>query len=101
MPIIHHSTRYVHQHMDKTNDYRTLEEIRQRKSELRRQIDRDNEHIGRLWSSLFVKRNESTTGQFVSGLLANSAMMIDAFLLVRKLRRDYSGVINSLRKKKS
>ena len=82
-------------------DYRTLEEIRLRKNELRRQIDRDNERIGRLWGSLFVKRNESTTGQFVNGLLSHGALMIDAFLMVRKLRRDYSGVMQSLRRKKN
>lgn len=87
--------------MDKTQDYRTLEEIRQRKNELRRQIDRDNEHISQLWGSLFVKRQESTTGQFVTNLLSHGAMMIDAFLMVRKLRRDYGGVIQSLRRKKS
>lgn len=87
--------------MDKTQDYRTLEEIRQRKNELRRQIDRDNEHISQLWGSLFVKRQESTTGQFVTNLLSHGAMMIDAFLMVRKLRRDYGGVIQSLRRKKN
>ena len=87
--------------MDKNKDYRTLEEIRQRKNELRRQIDRDNEHISQLWGSLFVKRKDSTTGQFVTNLLSHGAMMIDAFLLVRKLRRDYGGLIQSLRRKKS
>ena len=87
--------------MDKTHDYRTLEEIRQRKNELRRQIDRDNEHISQLWGSLFVKRKDSTTGQFVTNLLSHGAMMIDAFLLVRKLRRDYGGLMQSLRSKKS
>ncbi|MBO7110051.1 MAG: hypothetical protein J6V97_08155 [Prevotella sp.] len=87
--------------MDKTHDYRTLEEIRQRKNELRRQIDRDNEHISQLWGSLFVKRKDSTTGQFVTNLLSHGAMMIDAFLLVRKLRRDYGGLMQSLRRKKS
>lgn len=87
--------------MDNNQDYRTLEEIRQRKNELRRQIDRDNEHISQLWGSLFVKRKDSTTGQFVTNLLSHGAMIIDAFLLVRKLRRDYGGVIQSLRRKKS
>ena len=87
--------------MDKNKDYRTREEIRQRKNELRRQIDRDNEHISQLWGSLFVKRKDSTTGQFVTNLLSHGAMIIDAFLLVRKLRRDYGGVIQSLRRKKS
>ena len=76
--------------MNNMQDYRTLEEIRQRKNELRRQIDRDNERISRLWGRLFVKRQESTTGQFVSNILSHSALIIDAFLTVRKLRRNYS-----------
>lgn len=87
--------------MDKTRDYRTLEEIRQRKNELRRQIDRDGEHIGRLWGSLFVKREESTKGQFIANILSHGAMAIDTFLMVRKLRKNYSGLMKSLRGKKS
>ena len=87
--------------MDKTHDFRTLEEIRQRKYELRRQIDRDNEHISQLWGSLFVKRKDSTTGQFVTNLLSHGAMVSVAFLLVKKLRRDYGGLMQSLRRKKS
>ena len=87
--------------MNNTQEYRTLEEIRQRKNELRRQIDRDNEHISQLWGSLFVKRKDSTTGQFVTNLLSHGAMVIDAFLLVKKLRRDYGGLMQSLRRKKS
>lgn len=82
-------------------DYRTLEEIRQRKNELRRQIDRDNEHISRLWGRLFVKREESTKGQFLANVISHSAMAIDAFLMVRKLRRDYSSLMHSLRRNKS
>ena len=82
-------------------DYRTLEEIRQRKNELRRQIDRDNEHISRLWGRLFVQREESTKGQFLANVISHSAMAIDAFLMVRKLRRDYSSLMHSLRRNKS
>lgn len=86
--------------MENNHEYRTLEEIRKRKNELRRQIDRDNEHIGKLWGSLFVKRKESTTGQFVTNLLSHGAMMIDAFLVVRKLRRDYGGLTQLFRRQR-
>ncbi len=86
--------------MENKHEYRTLEEIRQRKNELRRQIDRDNEHISKLWGSLFVKRKDSTTGQFVTNLLSHGAMMIDAFLVVRKLRRDYGGLTQLFRRQR-
>lgn len=87
--------------MNKTQDYRTLEEIRQRKNELRLQIDRDSERIGRLWGSIFVKREESTKGQFIASILSHGAMAIDTFLMVRKLRKNYSGLMKSLHGKKS
>ena len=87
--------------MNNTQEYRTLEEIRQRKNELRRQIDRDNEHISQLWGSLFVKREESTKGQFLASIISHSALAIDTFLMVRKLRRNYNGLMQSLRRKKS
>lgn len=84
-----------------TTDYRTLEEIRQRKQELRLSIDRDSQHISQLWGSLFVKREESTRGEFISSIISHSAFAIDAFLMVRKLRRNYT-VLSQLfsRKKK-
>lgn len=76
------------------NTYRTLDDIRQRKEALRRQLDRDSEHISLLWGSIFVKRSESSRGEFISSVIANSALAIDAFLLARKLRRNYNGIIN-------
>ena len=76
------------------NTYRTLDDIRQRKETLRRQLDRDSEHISLLWGSVFVKRSESSRGEFISSVIANSALAIDAFLLARKLRRNYNGIIN-------
>jgi hypothetical protein len=83
--------------------YRTLEEIRERKQELRRHIDRDSQQIGQLWGTLFVKREQSTRGEFISSIISNSALAIDAFLMVRKLRKNYkvlSGLFGRKKKKK-
>ena len=76
--------------MKSHTEYKTLEELRQRKSELLLQIDRDNQRISQLWSHLFVKREESTRGEFISSVISNSALAIDAFLMMRKLRTNYS-----------
>ncbi|MCR5679348.1 MAG: hypothetical protein K6G08_03925 [Prevotella sp.] len=85
---------------DRIKDYRTLEQIRQRKDELRRQIDRDGQHIEGLWGKLFVKREESTRGEFIANIISHSALAIDTFLMVRKLRRDYSGLFSFLKRKR-
>lgn len=82
------------------NIYRTLDDIRLRKEALRRQLDRESEHISLLWGSIFVKRSENSRGEFISSVIANSALAIDAFLLARKLHRNYSGIINLFSRKK-
>lgn len=63
------------------------------------QIDRDGQRINKLWDRMFVKREESTRGQFLANVISHSALAIDAFLMVRKLRRDYSGLFHLLRRK--
>ena len=86
--------------MATSNDYRTLEEIRKRKNELRLQIDRDNQRISNLWNGIFVKHEDSTRGQFISSIISNSALAIDAFLLMRKLRRNYNSFSGLFGRKK-
>lgn len=81
-------------------EYSTLDEIRRRKDVLRLQIDRDNQKIDRLWSSLFVKRDESTRGEFISSLISHSALAIDTFLMVRKLNRNYGELFSLFKRKK-
>jgi hypothetical protein len=69
--------------------FRTLDDIRQRKQQLRQQMDGQQQQVEQLWRTLFVKPSESTRGQFVQSVIANSALAIDAFLMLRKLRRSY------------
>ena len=80
--------------------YRTLDDIRQRKLELRRQLDNRGERINQLWSQVYVKREESTRGQFLSSVISNSALAIDAFLMLRKLRRNYKSVSTLFKRSK-
>ncbi len=88
---------------DDTNNprtYRTLDDIRLRKQELRRQLDNRGEHINQLWSQVYTKREETTRGQFISNVISNSALAIDAFLMIRKLRRDYKSVASLFKRSK-
>ena len=80
--------------------YRTLEEIRQRKDELLDQMQHDNKQFTTLWNQLFVKREDSSKGDYIAGLVANSVTVIDLFLLYRKLRKSYGGIMGLFGKRK-
>ena len=77
----------------------TLEELRNRKEELASQIQQDNTKFSALWNQTFVKREGSTKGEYISGLIANSITAIDAFLLIRKLIKNYGGIFGISSKK--
>ena len=82
-------------------DFRTLEEIRLRKDELISQIQDDNTKFTSLWNQTFIKREGNTKSDYISGLIANSVTVIDIFLVVRKLIKNYRGLFgkNSRRKR--
>ena len=73
--------------------YRTLEEIRQRKDELLEQMQNDNKQFSTTWNQLFVKREDTSKGDYIASLVANSVTVIDLFLLYRKLRKSYGGIM--------
>jgi hypothetical protein len=82
-----------------TRHYHTLEEIRLRKEELVSEIQKDNTKFSALWNQTFIKREGSTKGEYISGLIANSITAIDAFLLVRKLIKNYGSLFGKTSKK--
>ena len=69
--------------------YHTLDDIRARKEQLAADIQADNERFGALWNGLVTPHKANTKGEWVSALISNSITAIDAFLLVRKLMRNY------------
>ena len=80
--------------------FTTLEEIRERKDKLSDLIDHDTEQIGAMWSQLFTTKENSTRGEYIATLIANSVTAIDAFLLVRKLMKNYPGLFHFFGKSK-
>jgi len=74
--------------------YSTLEELRLRKEQLSEQIDQDEEQIGAIWHELFKKPDESSKGEYIATLVSHAVTAIDAFLLVRKLVRNYNNVLS-------
>ena len=82
-----------------TRKYHTLEEIRLRKEELAAEIQQDNTKFSALWNQTFIKRENSTKGEYVSGLIANSITAIDIFLVIRKLVKGYGNLFGKTTKK--
>lgn len=74
--------------------YSTLEEIRLRKEQLSEEINQDEELIGAIWHELFKNPDESSKGEYIATLVSHAVTAIDAFLLVRKLIRNYNSVLS-------
>ena len=80
--------------------YHSLEELQARKGELLKQLNTDNTQFSTKWHQLFVPKEGSTKAEFVGGLIANSITAIDAFLVVRKLFRNYGSIFGLGKKHK-
>ena len=77
-----------------TPQYDTLGEIRLRKEQLADALERDSEKISTMWNDLFHKKEDATKGEYIASLVTHSITAIDAFLLMRKLMKNYSGMLS-------
>lgn len=80
--------------------YRTLEEIRLRKEKIREAIDKENLAIGSSWNSLFVRREETTRGEYLANLVSYGVTVFDAMMTLRKLKRNYGGIMKLISRRK-
>ena len=83
-------------------EYRTLEEIRQRKDELLNDLQQDNTQFTSLWHKVFLKREENSKTDYIAGLVSNGIVAVDTFFLIRKLLKNYGSIFgfSSSKKKK-
>ena len=70
-------------------EYRSLEEIRQRKDELLNELQKDNTQFSTLWDQVFLKRENNTKSDYIAGLISNGIVAFDTFMLIRKLMKSY------------
>ena len=62
-------------------EYRTLDEIRERKDELLDELQQDSTKMSTMWNQVFLKREENSKGDYIASLVSNGVMAFDAFLL--------------------
>ena len=80
--------------------YRNLEEIRERKLQLAEELNRDTAKMNMLWNKTFVKREDATKGEYITSMINNGIMAFDAFMLFRKLKRNYNSLFGSKKRKR-
>ncbi|MBR5325057.1 MAG: hypothetical protein IKU49_01040 [Prevotella sp.] len=80
-------------------EYRTLEEIRQRKDELLNDLQQDNTQFTKLWNQVFLKRDENSKTDYIAGLVSNGIVAVDTFFLIRKLLKNYGSLFRFSKKK--
>ena len=85
---------------NKKNEFCTLDEIRERKDALLDEIQKDRDKVTSLWNQTFLKRDETSKGDYIASLVSNGFMALDAFLLVRKLMKGYGYLFGKSRRKK-
>ncbi|SEN23293.1 hypothetical protein SAMN04487902_10949 [Prevotella sp. ne3005] len=83
-----------------TTDYRTLDEIRQRKEKLADEIQLDNTKFTTLWNQVFLKKEGNSKGDYIAALVSNGFLAVDTFLLIRKLMKGYGFLFGKKKKKK-
>ena len=81
-------------------EYRSLEEIRQRKDELLNELQKDNTQFSTLWDQVFLKRENNTKSDYIAGLISNGIVAFDTFMLIRKLMKSYGFLFRKKKKKK-
>ena len=81
-------------------EYRSLEEIRQRKDELLNELQKDNTQFSTLWDQVFLKRENNTKSDYIAGLIRNGIVAFDTFMLIRKLMKSYGFLFGKKKKKK-
>ena len=81
-------------------EYRTLDEIRERKDELLDELRQDSTKMSTMWNQVFLKREDNSKGDYIASLVSNGVMAFDAFLLIRKLMKGYGYLFGKSKKKK-
>ena len=82
-------------------EYRTLDEIRERKDELLDELRQDNTKMSTMWDQVFLKRENNTKTDYIASIVTNGIVAFDTFMLIRKLMKGYGFLFGKKKQKKS
>ena len=82
-------------------EYRTLDEIRERKDELLDELHQDNAKMSTMWNQVFLKRENNTKTDYIASIVSNGIVAFDTIMLIRKLMKGYGFLFGKKKQKKS
>ena len=82
-------------------EYRTLDEIRERKDELLDELKQDNAKMSTMWNQVFLKRENNTKSDYIASIISNGIVAFDTIMLIRKLMKGYGFLFGKKKQKKS
>ena len=82
-------------------EYRTLDEIRERKDELLDELKQDNTKMSTMWNQVFLKRENNTKSDYIASIISNGIVAFDTIMLIRKLMKGYGFLFCKEKQKKS
>ena len=81
-------------------EYRTLDEIRERKDELLEELKQDNTKMSTMWNQVFLKRENNTKTDYIASIVSNGIVAFDTFMLIRKLMKGYGFLFGKKKNKR-
>ncbi len=81
-------------------EYRTLDEIRERKDELLDELRQDNTKMSTMWDQVFLKRENNTKTDYIASIVSNGIVAFDTFMLIRKLMKGYGFLFGKKKNKR-
>ena len=81
-------------------EYRTLDEIRERKDELLDELKQDNTKMSTMWDQVFLKRENNTKTDYIASIVSNGIVAFDTFMLIRKLMKGYGFLFGKKKNKR-
>lgn len=82
----------------KVYTYNSIEQMQQRKEQLREVIGLENKEMKRLWTQLTDESQATRSGQ-IATFISYGMMAYDGVMMLRKLKRGYGGLMNIFRRK--
>ena len=81
-------------------EYRTLDEIRERKDELLDELRQDSTKMSTMWDQVFLKRENNTKTDYIASIVTNGIVAFDTFMLIRKLMKGYGFLFGKKKNKR-
>ena len=81
-------------------EYRTLDEIRERKDELLDELRQDNTKMSTMWDQVFLKRENNTKTDYIASIVSNGIVAFDTLMLIRKLMKGYGFLFGKKKNKR-